>query len=148
MSRPQDRNSNSNSVLFDRYECHCVNYFWLHKQWIRDFLWMCQYLKRKASLITLTSTYSKVHYAFVVKWLRAVFLAFVVCPDWSWPLLKTRSGTVWWLHFPSALCRDNLTFICPPSPNRLFVISQILGDTWPDPTRFSRQVGERTWERG
>ena len=58
MSLPQDRNSNSNSVLFERYECHCVNYFWLHKQWIRDFFWMCQYLKRKASLITLTSTYS------------------------------------------------------------------------------------------
>ena len=30
----------------------------------------------------------------------------------------------------------------------LFVISQILGDTWPDPTRVSPQVGERTWERG
>ena len=30
----------------------------------------------------------------------------------------------------------------------LFVISQILGDTWPDPTRVSPQVRERTWERG
>ena len=30
----------------------------------------------------------------------------------------------------------------------LFVISQILGDTWSDPTKVSRRVGERTWERG
>ena len=29
----------------------------------------------------------------------------------------------------------------------LSVISQILGDTWPDPTRVSPLVGERTWER-
>ena len=45
------------------------------------------------------------------------------------------------LHLLSA--ETNLTLSAPP-PNRLFVISQILGDTWPDQTRISRRVGERT----
>ena len=41
-----------------------------------------------------------------------------------------------------------ISLLSAPHPKRLFVISQILGDTWPDPTRVSRRVGERTWEWG
>ena len=41
-----------------------------------------------------------------------------------------------------------LSLLSAPHPKLLFVISLILGDTWPDPTRVSRQVGERTWEWG
>ena len=41
-----------------------------------------------------------------------------------------------------------ISHLSTPPPNRLFALSQILGDTWPDPTRVSRRVGERTWERG
>ena len=47
----QHRNDISNPVRFDRYEYRCVNYFWLHKRWIRDFLRMCQYFKTNASAI-------------------------------------------------------------------------------------------------
>ena len=31
---PQHRHGNSNPVRFDRCECHCVIYFWLHKRWL------------------------------------------------------------------------------------------------------------------
>jgi len=31
---PQHRNSNSNPVHFNRHEYHCINYFWLHEQWL------------------------------------------------------------------------------------------------------------------
>ena len=53
---------------------------------------------------------------------------------------------VLWL---TRLCyvETNLTLTCP-LPNCLFVISQIPGDVWPEPTRVSQQVEERTLERG
>ena len=140
MSPPQHRNNKSNSVLFDRYECHCVNYFWLHKLWIRDFLCMCQYVKRKASLIRLTSTYSEVHYAFAVKWFCAWwFLAFAVL---SWLLMtfikdKVRYGLMASLSI-SALQRQSHIYWPPLAQS--FVGN--LPDSWRHVTRPNQDLSK------
>ena len=64
----------------------------------------------------------------------------------------TRSGTRSFMGALSTdlstLCRDKSPTYSSLSANRSFVISQSLGDTWPDPTRVSRRVGEIAWERG
>ena len=135
----QHRNGNSNPVRFDRYEHHCVNYFWLHKRWIRDFLCMCQYLKRIASpidqhpdilkLVTLSLSKDFVHYNY--------FRCSRFCQVHSCMAALSINAL-----------QGQISHLSAPPPKRLFVISQILGDTWPDPTRVSRRIGERTWERG
>ena len=75
----------------------------------------------------------------LLDWFLCIFSAFEV-----------RSGT----QFKAALytdlstfCRDKSHTYLPLPQIVFFVISQILGDTWPVPTRVFRRVGERTWER-
>ena len=51
--------------------------------------------------------------------------------------------TVSWLHWPVYSLYRLISHLPAPSPNRLFVMSQILGDTWPTFSRvsLSRSVG-------
>ena len=103
---------------------------------------MCQ-LKASLINIRLTSKYSAGSYAFAVK-------------DFVHYFRRLRSSQVH--NFMAALTclrsvETNLTLTSPP-PNRLFVISKILGDTWPAFSRVSlslslRRAGRREpWERG
>ena len=63
----------------------------------------------------------------------------------TWPLTQFHDCT---LHWPVYTLHWQILHLSAPPLNHLFVISQILGDMWPDPTRVSWQVGERTWEQG
>ena len=92
----------------------------------------------------LTSRYSAVSYAFAVKGFYALFWAFEVLSR----LVRELFHGCTFHHWPVSALQRQISHLSTPPPNRLFVISQILGDTWPDPTRVSRRVGERTWERG
>ena len=49
--------------------------------------------------------------------------------------------TVWWLHWPVYALQRQISHLPAPPPNHLFLISQILGDTWPAFSRVSRSVG-------
>ena len=99
----------------------------------------------------LTSRYFAIRYTFAVRGFCALFSAFkVLCWQvqelWKkWPLTQFHDCTFDW---PVCTLQWQILHLSAPPPNRLYVISQILGDTWPDPTRVYRRVGERTWERG
>ena len=83
----------------------------------------------------LTSRYSAVSYAFAVKGFCALSWAFEVL---SWLVRELFHGCTF--HWPVYALQRQISHLSTPPPNRLFVISQILGDTWPDPTRVSRRV--------
>ena len=56
-----------------------------------------------------------------------------------WQNITTVPGLFWWQHIPHSrrLSIDKIPTKGAPPFNNLIAISQILGDTWPDPTRVS-----------